>query len=90
MPIWRLEQIDPKDDCWIGISRRGPEDVRASDEQGARNVAEVELAPLWTAPPGEFHGASPWQDDSLSSCHRLEEHEYKDEGPDELLKPLGK
>ena len=90
MPIWKLEPIDPKDDCWVGIYCRELVFVRASDEKGARNVAAVELAPSWTAPPGEFHGASPWQENSLSSCCRVEEHEYEDEGPDKLLSPLGK
>ena len=90
MPIWKLEPIDSNHDCWIGIDCREPVIVRANDEQGARDVAEVKLAPTWGAPPGKHHGASPWQDHYHSSCNRFKNSSYEEDGDDELLEPLGK
>ena len=90
MPIWKLEPLDPNDDCWIDIFCRQPLIVRARDEPGARTVAEVECAPLLGPPPGKSHGTSPWQIDTLSSCSQVVGTEYEEDGPDELLIPLGR
>ena len=90
MSIWIIEALDPDDDCWKGFSHTGPVKVRASDDQGARNVAEVKFGPKFGPPPGEFHGNSPWQNHSHSSCNRLKNSGYEEDGDDELLEPLGK
>ena len=90
MPIWKLEPVDPDDDLWSNFSHSGAVIVRARDGTAARAVAEVKLAPLWGPLPGSLHGTSPWQYLSLSSCQRFEDSGYEEDGPDELLHPLGK
>ena len=90
MPIWELVPIDRDDDSWIGFPNKVPAIVRAPDESGARGVAEANLSKGWTSDLGSLLGASPWQDPDLSSCQRLENSEYEEDGPDDLLHPLGK
>ena len=90
MPIWKLEPVDPDHNVWSDFSHVGSVIVRAPDESAARSIAEVKLGPLWGQSAGSYHGASPWQDLSLSSCQRFEDSGYEEDGPDELLHPLGK
>jgi hypothetical protein len=89
MPIWKIEPLDSQNECWIYFYCRKPVIVRAHNEQAARTVAEVRLAALFGPPPEIYHGTSPWQDDSLSSCRQDEDSKYREEGPEELLEPLG-
>ena len=89
MPIWKVEPVDPNDNCWKGFSYRKAVVVRAGDEAGARSVAAVKLGPKWHQPPVSYHGLSPWHDSSLSSCHQIESAGYEEDGDDELLEPLG-
>lgn len=90
MPIWKLEPLDPNNDCWVDFSYRGEVIVRANDEQGARNVTEVKLEPLLVTPLIRYHGTSPWRDHSLSSCKRIDDSGHEQDGAVDILEPLGK
>ncbi len=90
MPIWKIEPIDPDDESWAFFRYRGEAIARAHDEAAARRVAAMGLTPmmvLGTIPT--YTSSSPWQDEDLSTCQRIENSEYDEDDGDELLKPKG-
>ena len=86
MPIWELQPIDPRDDNWRASTYCGRAVVRAKDKDAARGVASGAFAQI---PSLEGHKIpiDPWLYEKTTTCERLKNTEYSEDGPEELLEP---
>ncbi len=87
MPIWRLEPINPDDHHWRASTYTGPVFVRAADEDKARELAASKFRIGAEPSPGAELPRPPWLYPWLTTCARIEESEYAEDGPDTILGP---
>lgn len=88
MPIFKLTPVDLSRPCWTASTHKGQAIVRAVDEHRGRQVVDaafnmaVERPHSWgdiTTPP--------WMDEFETRCERIENADYAEDGPDEILDP---
>ncbi len=79
MPIWKLEPVDPTLDHWRRSTWVATVFVRANSELVAREVAQSAF--------GAEVPSMPWVHEWIFTCERVEDSEYDEEGPDDILGP---
>ena len=88
MPIWQLDPIDPNSPHWKASTHIGSVIARAPDEKRARNLCKLAFSiATERAHPGQDVLFPPWGQEQVVSCHRLEDSEYEDDGPDTIFEP---
>ena len=87
MPIWKLKPINPDDEHWNASAYTGPLFVRAADDDGARELAASEYHRGAEKPSVAKVLKTSWPYAWLTTCTRVEDSEYDEDGPDAILGP---
>jgi len=87
MRVYDLKPTSEALDDWEANEYKGTVIVRAQDEKSARDKAQFVSLSLTEKESGEDEPISPWQDDKLIICKQLDNSEYEEEGPEEILFP---
>ena len=87
MPIWKLTPIDKTSDHWRASTHKDYVIVRATSEGEARAEATSEFIIATKKVPGADIPFSPWDQQNLVSCQRLENSNYDERGPAAVLYP---
>ncbi len=88
MRIYELKPTSEALDDWEANEYKGTVIVRAQDEKSARDkVAVSEFGYFETIEEFGSEPKSPWQDDGIVTCKQLDNSEYEEEGPEEILSP---
>ena len=85
MPIWKLTPLPTDSTDWNLSIYRGEVVVRAKDEREARHLATQRFGVGATVRPGKTTPLNPWRDSALVSCKMIQDHDYQDTGPAEVL-----
>ncbi len=88
MRVYELKPTSEALDDWEANEYKGTVIVRAQDEKSARKKVAVSEFGYWERI--EELGSdvqSPWEDDKLVICKQLDNSEYEEEGPEEILSP---
>ena len=87
MPIWKLDPINPDDDHWKASRYVGPLFVRATDDDGARELATMAYRIGEGKLPSGIVPTTPWRYAWLANCTRVEYSDYDEDRPDAILGP---
>ena len=87
MHIWKLEPTDIESEDWRTSTYKGPVIVRAKDEASARLLAVEAFGIAVRRKAGNDTPLMVWSQGELVTCIRLDDSEYKKEGPEEVLSP---
>ena len=87
MPIWKLEPVDPDEHHWRASRYKGWVIVRAPDEVKARSLANRAFDGFVQVTPGAETPLMPWMQDRITTCARVDESEYDEEGEEAILAP---
>ena len=87
MPIRELEPVDPTVDHWRRNTWVAAVFVRANNELVAREVAQSAFGIAAEKPPSAEAPSMPWVNEWISTCERVEDSEYDEEGSDDILGP---
>lgn len=90
MPIYKLTPIDLDHPDWQASTHKAPVIIRAKDTILAREAANMAFAIAVVHRPGENTICMPWNQSSHATCEQLTEHEFDEEGPDQVLEPEGR
>jgi len=85
MPVYRLEPTSEDSADWQVSEYKGPVIVRAQNENSARDKVAIKFGALCKEERGSDILIPPWQNDKLVICKQLDNSEYEEEGPDEIL-----
>jgi len=92
MPIWKLAPIPTaaSDDAWAFTRWFGPTLVRAETPKLARKMAAEAFRKTEAAviQPDPTELKSPWLNDALVACSRIQVSTYRLDGPDQILQPF--
>jgi len=86
----RIYELKPKSEAledWDANEYNGTVIVRAENEDSARLKALFGFFTLTEEELGKDTPTSPWDDDELVTCKQLDNSEYPEEGPEEILFP---
>lgn len=83
MPIWKLTPTDVRSDDWGGSTHKGEIIVRAPTESDARTKAGLTFAKAQREPRNS--PISPWRQEQLVTCTRLDDSGFDEDGPDAVL-----
>jgi len=88
MPVYKLEPTSEDSADWQVSEYKGPVIVRAQNEDSARLKVQIEFGPFNKIEERGNDTLVPlWQNDNLVICKQLDNSEYEEEGPEEILFP---
>lgn len=87
MPIWKLTPTNVESTDWQGSTYKGPVVVRAESDKEARELAVSRFVIAVRRVPGQNTSMCPWTQEKLVISEQLENSEYEETGPDEVLFP---
>ncbi len=87
MPIWKLEPKNLTSPHWAQSVWSDVAIIRAPNEKDARQEACLTFLVAVEAEGISETLHDPWKDPDLVTCERLENSEYKEDGPTEILYP---
>lgn len=87
MPVYKLEPTSEDSADWQLSEYKGPVIVRAQNQESARKKAVDEFGTLGEEELGKNVPTDPWLQDNLVICKQLDNSEYEEEGPEEILSP---
>ena len=87
MPVFKLKPTDVSSNHWEASTYKGPAVVRAKDEESAREKATQEFCIAVRRKPGQNTCLNPWNQKQLVTCERLENSDYDEDKPAEVLSP---
>jgi hypothetical protein len=88
--IYKLTPTEKESEHWRATTYKGPVIIRATNED-SRKIAELEFFKVTKRT--SVHGdtlLSPWLQPDLVKCERLENSDYAENGPAEVLFPKEK
>ena len=86
MPVWRLEPIDLTSEHWATSTHKSVAIVRAPSEDIARQQATRAFGIMAVSRSAEAL-FSPWGQNNLVRCTRIERSEFREDGPATILEP---
>ena len=88
MRVYELKPTSEALDDWEANEYKGTVIVRAQDEKSARDKVQVsDFGYIESLKKLGSPVKSPWIDDKLVICKQLDNSEYEEEGPEEILFP---
>jgi len=88
MSVYKLEPTSEALDDWNASEYKGPVIVRAQNENSARKKVAVSEFGYWERIKELGSDVqSPWEVEEIVTCKQLDNSEYEEEGPDEILFP---
>ena len=88
MRVYELKPTSEALDDWEAGEYKGTVIVRAQDEKSARDKVQVsDFGYIESLKELGSPVKSPWLDDKLVICKQLDNLEYEEEGPEEILSP---
>jgi len=87
MRVYELKPTSEALDDWEANEYKGTVIVRAQDEKSARLKASFGFFTLTKEESGRDTPIPPWQNGKLVICKQLDNSEYEEEGPEEILFP---
>ncbi len=91
MPIWKLVPVTTaaSDESWAFSAWHGPALVRAADLRQARSIAAMAFRKLDARRSASKRTTlmSPWLNDGLVTCRRVQDSAYPADGPEQILEP---
>ena len=86
--IWKLTPLDLESHNWRASTYKGQVIIRAATEDRARRIASMAFGIAVKRVLGETTAINPWgRIIGESSCERLVDSAYPEDGPDEILDP---